>query len=374
MQFMVDEFNHLHDNINVRMRVIRWDEYYASLNSSLKNQNAPEIAVIHATSLLSYYQNNYLTDISSVFAKQNLTDSFSPALTNLVKFNNHYYALPIDMHPLVMYFNNKYLRQANLLDEQGQPIIQAGVAGFIDFLTTLKRSVGHKAVVFATPNDGIIPFWFWFSLYHQQDNAPLHLLNNSANFNNPHGLKALNVYQQLRDKVLWSGFIHDEKGYNLFKNDKAAVMITGVWANWSFKQNEQLDFSVTNLPVLFDQPANFGDSHSLVMTKQTDPSKRQASETFLAWMAKNNLKWALSGQVPANSKVNQSQQYSEMENAEAFLTAAESIVFYPKHIALKPSNQAIKAELIHFLHSDVSPPQSLKAAETKVNQIIEAVQ
>ncbi len=367
MQLMVDKFNASNKDINVKMRVIKWAEYYKALNESLNTKNSPDIGIIHASLLPFYVNQNSLVDITPYDIEWKNLPSH---LLDAVRFENKYYALPLDMHPQVFYFNKKYLAQAHLLDENSQPMIGNGVDGFIAFLQKLHQSLPSDTLPLSTPNSNVLPWWLWYSIYTQQENSG-YIVNNRVAFNNEAGKKAFEFFYKMREAKIWDEEIHDERGYNLFKFNKAATMITGVWATWNFQQNKELDFGVTKFPKLFDKNANFGDSHTFAVLKTDNLAKQKASVTFIKWISENSFDWALSGQVPANKHVIETQEFKNLPFRETYVQSANEMALYPKNLKLQQCNEAMIKILVAFLRNNDSVEETMLKAEKTLNEILQ---
>lgn len=366
MQLMVDKFNASHHHINVTMKIIKWADYYPTLNKNLHTKNAPDIAIVHASLLPWYVHQNALADLNSY---EMPWKNFSPRLRQAIQFDNNYYALPLDMHPQVFYFNKKYLAQAHLLDKNGNPIIGNGIEGFVEFLQKLQQSLPSDVVPFSTPNSNVLNWWIWYSLYSQQENGG-YLVNNKAAINNKAGKKAFEFFYKMREAKVWNQDIHDEKGYNLFKFNKAATMITGVWTTWNFQQNKELDFGVVKFPKFFEHNANFGDSHTFVLLKSNDRLKEQASAEFIQWISENSYDWALSGQVPANLNILKTEEFKKLPFRKIYIQSAQEMALYPKNLKLKECNDAMIVLLSDFMKNHDTVDEALLKAETKLNTIL----
>lgn len=367
MQLMVDRFNTSHKNINVEMRIIKWADYYASLNQSIRVHQPPDIAIIHASLLPWYVDQKALADLTPYNIQWS---NISPRLLPAVQFGQKYFALPLDMHPQVFYYNKKYLAEAHLLDKNGQPMIGEGIDGFVSFLQKLQSSLPKNVLPFSTPNNNILNWWIWYSIYSQQENGG-YIVNNMAAINNPAGKKAFEFFYKMREAKVWSDDIHDEKGYNLFKFDKAATMITGVWTTWNFQQNKDLDFGVTLFPKFFQSHAAFGDSHTFVLPKGNDQQKEKASAKFIQWMSENSSNWAISGQLPANINVLKSESFKKLPFRGIYLQSANDMALYPKHLKLKMCSDAMIQILADFMKSNESVDNVMFKAESTLNSILQ---
>lgn len=367
MQLMVEKFNSSQKNTNVKMRIIRWADYYPTLNQNIKTKDAPDVCIIHASLLPFYVDQNVLTDLTPYGIKW---ENIPTHLKNAVQFDEKYYALPLDMHPQVFYFNKKYLAQANLLGSDGKPIMESGVDGFVEFLKKLKKSLPSDIYPISTPNRNVLIWWMWYSLYSQQENSG-YIVNNKVAFNNKAARDAFEFFYKIRESKVWDEEIHDEKGYNLFKFNKAATMITGVWTTWNFQQNSELDFGVEQFPKLFEKSANFGDSHTFAILKTDDCQKQKAAADFIKWMSENSYDWAISGQVPANKKVLDSKEFKELPFRDIYAKSANDMMLYPKSLKLKKCNDEMIDILAEFLQSSDSVEDVINKAQVRLTKILE---
>ncbi len=367
MQMIVDGFNQTHPNIQVKMKVIKWAEYYKTLNDSMEAKNPPDVAIIHASLVKEYAASDSITNLTDYNSNWSV---YQKNLSEIIKYNNSYYAVPLDLHPLVLFYNKKLLRQAGLLGKDENPIIKAGTAGFIDFFKTLKQNLPTDTKTLSTANLDIYPLWIWYSLYSQQNDNGGYIVGKKAKFNNKQGRRALEVLRGLRDSGVWSEPVHDEKGYNLFKYGNSATMISGVWSTWNFEQNKELDFGVCQFPAIFDKHAVVVDSHTMVIPKQASDEKTKAAVEFINWVSANSVQWALAGHVPANNIVTNSKNFREMPNRLEYLKAAQSGVFYPENSRLDECNQAMKRILVDFIKNKRSVDETLSRAETEINRIL----
>ena len=93
----------------------------------------------------------------------------------------------------------------------------------------------------------------------------------------------------------------------LFTSGKAAMMINGVWEVPTMtdlaKQGKLFDWGAVEIPVIFDKPCTYADSHSFAIPKnkgkEISPEKRAAVLEVISWIDKNSLFWATAGHIPA---------------------------------------------------------------------------
>lgn len=371
MTEMVDQFNQEHEDIQVIQMNSRLDDYYSRLRTAILSGNAPDVAIIHASSLPQFVQNGYIEDLSGPAKEAGLDwNVYNKAGMKAVSFQGKPYAVPMDTHMLVMYYNKTFLEQAGVLDEKGKPVLEAGEAGFTHFLKQIKQAVPSDVAPLAQPSTRIDSVWLWWSLYNQiQGGGKFYREDGTQTvLNNPAALKALNYVDSLYKNKLIPPNIPD--AFKLFNEGKAAVLITGVWATGALEKNEQLSFGVVPLPTIYDKPAAWADSHTLAIPSQHDmpQEKREAAMIFMKWLAEHGAKWAEAGHIPSISAVMDTEAFQSLDYRSDYAAAANSVAFWPKHTKQHSFIEDIIRQFEKMIYDQQSPEQALQATEKQINQ------
>jgi multiple sugar transport system substrate-binding protein len=373
MQFIVNKFNNSQDEIIVNMKVITWAEYYDKLELSVKSNKSPDIAIVHASKLAELIADNQLTNITKATQTISLDWSeFSKNSLSAVTFNNNYYAIPIDTHLLLTFYNKKYLKEAKLLDQNENLKIDSNEKGVLDFFHTLKQKLPQNVQAFGQPINNIYPFWIWFSLYNQIQNGGEYIVNNKAAFNNEAGLKALNFLVQLREEKIYSSFINDEQSYNMFKYNKSAILLTGSWATWNFEQINNLDFAVAPFIQVFDKIATWSDSHTLAIPKNKSEEKKIAALKFANFVANEGIKWSQAGHIPSKVLLLSSESYKQLTKRFQYSQYLDSAITMPKHKKLWQCNNKMVEILATMMQTKKNANDTLQLAEKEINKILQS--
>jgi ABC-type sugar transport system, periplasmic component len=370
MTEMVDQFNQEHEDIQVVQMNSRLDDYYSRLRTAILSGNAPDVAIIHASSLPQFVQNGYIEDLSGPAKDAGLDwNVYNQAGTKAVSFQGKPYAVPLDTHMLVMYYNKTFLEQARVLDAMGKPVLQAGEAGFTHFLQQIKQAVSNDVAPLAQPSTRIDSVWLWWSLYNQiQGGGKFYNADGTETvLNNPAALKALNYVESLYKSKLIPPNIPD--AFKLFNEGKAAVLITGVWATGALEKNDQLSFGVVPLPTIYDKPAAWADSHTLAIPSQHDmpQEKRKAAMIFMKWLAEHGAKWAEAGHIPSINAVMDTDAFKSLDYRSDYAAAANSVAFWPKHTKQHSFIEDIIRQFERMIYGQQTPEQALQATETQIN-------
>lgn len=370
MTEMVERFNKEQQDIHVIQTNARLDDYYSRLRTAILAGNAPDVAVIHTTSMPQFVQNGYIEDLTEPAKEVGLDwNGFNKNILHSTLYAGHSFAVPLDTHALVMYYNKSYLTRAGVLDEAGRPVIEKGPDGFISFLKRIKAKVPNDIATLAMPSTRIDSVWLWWSLYNQiQGGGEMYNSNGTkAQFNNPKSLQALTFIDELYNQGYIPPDIND--AFKQFYEGKAAVLITGMWGTGAFEKAPGLDFGVVPVPTLYDKPAVWGDSHTLAIpTKHgTSSEKRMAIMTFAKWMVEHGELWAEAGHVPSMTKVIKSKAFNDLKFRSDYAATANYVAYWPRYIKQWTIIEIIIHEFEKMIYNQQTPEQTLQNSVNKVN-------
>lgn len=168
MQQMIDGFNKENPNTQVKNVKLEWAEYYTKLITGVSSGNGPDIGVSHTSKLPELIKQGVVNELDPIAKTENLDwNLFNQNILNSTVVNGKHYAIPIDTHPFIMFYNKKLLKQAGLLDDKGKPVMEQSAEGFVSFAVKLKASLQNNQMAFAFPSKGDDPYRLWWSLYHQ---------------------------------------------------------------------------------------------------------------------------------------------------------------------------------------------------------------
>ncbi|XID92779.1 ABC transporter substrate-binding protein [Paenibacillaceae bacterium WGS1546] len=370
MTEMVERFNREQDGIRIIQTNSRLDDYYSRLKTAILSGNAPDVAINHATNLPQFVQNGYIENLTLPAAEVGLDwDVFNPNIMASAIYDGHSYAVPLDTHALVMYYNKEHLGKAGALDASGRPVFAEGAEGFAAFLRRIKEAVPPDVAPLAQPGTRIDSVWLWWSLYNQIDGGGAFYdeTGSKTTLNNAQALEALEFVHGLYTDGLIPPDIND--AFKMFYDGRAAVLITGMWGTGAFEHAPGLDFGVVPLPTLYDAPAVWGDSHALVIpTKHgmTD-DKRKAIMTFAKWMVEHGEKWAEAGHVPSMSRVVQGDEFNALDYRSDYAAAANDVKYWPRHVRQWSMTEVLIAEFERMNYSRQTPEQALRNAAARID-------
>ncbi|GIP33425.1 ABC transporter substrate-binding protein [Paenibacillus sp. J2TS4] len=368
MENMVKAFNESQSEIKVEFMNNNWDNYYPKLLSSLVSKSAPDVAVAHVSHLAELMPTNMIESIDDLAADAGLDwSTYAKNQENAVVRDGKHYAIPLDTHAVIMYYNKKYLGEAGLLNEDGSIKMEPGAEGFTEMLRTLKQNLPNDVSPMIVGSNNVFTYWIWYALVQQQGGT--YFKDGQPTIDTPEGKQAMELMQTWLKEGLMPADIGDNS-YDIFKTSKAAVTFTGVWATGNFEKEASLDFAAAPFPQLYDQPAAWGDSHTLIIPKQDDHKKQVAAVKFADWLASNGAMWAQAGHVPAKPSVLESEDYKALPYRADYAAVMDDVKYMPDSPKLGAVNDAVLESLVKINYGQASVDEGLQEAQKKAEQLM----
>lgn len=226
-----------------------WADYYTKFETAIATGNGPDIGVSHASKLTDLVEKNTVIPIDSYLERLgiNLSDYFSSNSIDAVTFDGKTYAIPLDTHSEILYFNLDYIEKAGIvLNEAGQLDINS-VDDFMAILNQLKTVVGDGQSVISLTNNGDDPYRIWWATYFQMGGTPL--FNEDATemtMNKEIAVRAAEFIKSLYDEGYIARGIVDHQRY--FQSGNAAIEFGGTWAVGVYEQTENFRFGAQLWP------------------------------------------------------------------------------------------------------------------------------
>jgi multiple sugar transport system substrate-binding protein len=348
MTEMVNKFNEEHKGqIEVKALTQDWGQFYTKLQTAVSGGSAPDLAISHTSKLSELVDLGILVPLDAYADASGVEwGNFNQNMLDATIFDGRHFAMPLDAHPLILYYNKKILRDLKLLDANEKPAIEPGPDGFVAFLKKIKESAPKDTINLALPSTGETPYRVWWALYNQL-NGP-GLLDDSGNviLNNEQGKKAAQYISDL----FKTGLVpkNQEKTGENFQAGTSALLPNGVWFTGTLEATEGLEFGAIPFPQIFDKPATWIDSHTFVLPKQKkalDEKKAQASLTFAKWVTDHAAMWSKAGHIPPTNTAVESEEFKSMPLRQDYLQAGSDGVYLPN----SPKMWPIKDQLVQAL-------------------------
>src|SRR5215218_7359014 len=173
MAQMLDSFGKASD-INVEPVTLTWGPpYYTKLQLAAVGGRPPDVAISHATRLGSLPPAGLVEELTpELLGRHGITpDRFEPAVWKRGQFNGKQYAIPLDTHPFVLYYNTELANKADLLGDDKRLRPLKGEQEVLDAFAAMKKASGQWGVV--TEIRGVSLWRLFLTLYGQQKGGPI---------------------------------------------------------------------------------------------------------------------------------------------------------------------------------------------------------
>ena len=364
MRDMVKHFSQQHQNIQVKMNVQQWADYYQKVPQAVASGRGPDVGVMHVDQLATNAARNVIIPLDDVAKAQDLQeDDFAKVIWDAGIYQDKRYGIPLDTHPLGFYYNKA------LMSKAGVDTAPTTRDEYDDALQKLKSSgVEHP---FWSP--GFWPGFLMFQSLLWQFGGELYNEDaTKATWNSDAGVEALTWQVDQIKKGYSPKNVALDAQYIAFKNEKNAFTWDGIWQTQDLKKTD-LNWDVSPLPQIGDEKAVWANSHNLVIMNKPnqDDNKLKAGQVFLNWISEHSIDWAKGGQVPARNSVRDSAAFKKLKYQS---TLAEQVdyVHYPPAV---PGIGDAQAEIDQLTQRALGLKQTPKAAldegAKRANKILE---
>ncbi len=366
---MIDEFNASQDEIHMTNDMVRFDDYYTRLTTALAAGTAPDVIVLHQARLINYVPSGVLLPLDDYVSEEMLSD-FQTAPLEACRMDGNLYAIPFDVHPIVMYSNKA------LLDAAGVTEIPETAEEFLAAAKAVKEATGEWGSLIDNTTGTYKAYTLtrlFVSLVNQQGGSMLTEDLSAAAFNNEYGYNALVGLQMLVNEA---GVNPNELDYdaamNMFKLGEGAFYFNGVWATGTLEQTDGLEFVASPLPPFMGKSAAWTDSHTFAIPvqKNQDPVKVEAAIKFIDWMTENAHLWAKAGNIPTRTSVLEGEEFNALPYRADYAAAVSSVIANPPTAAWGEIYETLSDLLESAVTHNEDPQTALDGMEATVNEII----
>lgn len=383
MKQLISDFNAEHEGkIAIDATTLEWGvPFYAKVQTSAAVGEAPDIMTYHASRIPLAVDQGILQELTADdWSAMGLGQAdYADATWNAVTIDGAQYAVPLDTHPIVLYYNKDILGQAGLLNDDGTPKGMDSREGFTATLNALKDA-GVKFPLGSVTADGNFMFRTIYSLMGQQDGELMTDGEFLAGDNGDKLANALGVLAEWTNDGLQSTYTDYPATVALFTSGEAAMMINGVWevpTMVDLHDNGKLfEWGAVELPVIFDHASTYADSHTFALPanrgSEMAAEKRAAVLEVMSWISKNSLLWATAGHIPAYGPVTASDEYASMEPNATYSTLTSNMIFDPKSPlagVAGPIFDVMSTYFVPTLNGEMDPAEAVEEIKIELNDM-----
>lgn len=347
LQKVIDDFNASQSEVKIDAKVYPWDSLYDKFLTSLTSDSAPQIVAMSNARLAQYAAKNALQPTTGFYESDKYMDTsvLADSAVNASKYDGTNYGVPLNIGPIMMYWN-KDLFQAAGLDPESPPTTWDEFAKMAKKLTIDKNDDGKpEQYAISIGDHETVPIYPSFLVQGGgglvSENGKTSLLDNKKT------LDAAKYWVDLvRNENITPLGMSGADADQLFQSGKAAIELNGPWLTTGLT-DAGLNFGVA-MPFQKNGSSKttvMTDSVSFAVPKTDNDQERDAAYKFFAYWnsIEGQTTWANgSGFPPVRSDIpaeNLSNQYTSIFGAKDVL---DSMVMYMPGV---PVNQEIDSDI-----------------------------
>jgi len=309
MTGLTDSFNKDNPNVKVNITTGSFTDYITQLGTAAASNTLPDIAIINEDQVATQAFRNVLRPIPDTALSQiGVTASDYPAVAwNAGQIAGKTYAIPLSFVAMTMYYNEDLLKAAGLT---APPTNKA------DFEAAAKAMTqgGNNGFLITT---GFPVQQIFQMLLHQYGGTEFSSDGTQATWNSDAGVQALTWMKQASDQYGQPN-LEVDADLNAFKAGTVGMIWNGIWQVPSLT-GSAVSFAGKAAPVpqIGSQPAVWagGPLLTFTYTKTPDMCKDTVGAMFYKYLIDHSVDWAKGGNIPANNKARESEEFKALPHA-----------------------------------------------------------
>ena len=382
MRALIDAFNASQRDVRVESTTLKWGEpFYTKLITASVVGAGPDLATIHLSRLPNLAGGGVLRPVTAaeLRAAGLAGGDFLPRQWAKSQYSNRTYAVPLDMHPLVLYYNKDLAGKAGLLDARGTLKPIEGMAALTAAFRAVKERTGKPGLTMEAAQSTYAIWRLWLSLLAQQGHP---VVENGRFAYGPAGERTLAAIAGWFN----AGYATAGQDYpastSQFMGGNAGFMINGVWEVPELVRGTQagtitFGYGIVPLPRLYDNASAWADSHGFALPanegRPMTPAKARAVLRFVAYVSTHSMSWAEGGHIPAYRAVAESAAARALQPNAEYAAAAQHVVYDPGgwYMGAAGPLEAIASKFLPApLAGQLTPGDALRRFETEAQRLL----
>ena len=372
MEKIVRAFNKSHPDIRVKMQIIPWGTYYDKVTLGLAFGGAPDVLILHSNRFPEFANYSSLGRLDDLVKRPGFDESdFAEGPWAAGVWKGTRYAIPLDCHPIGLYYNTRLFRQAGIVDAAGNAKPPETLDEFL--------SAARKLTVDAN-GDGKPEQW-GFAYTWLRTNAHTFLAQNGSGWiaedlmhSDLTSASSKAAFRTMTDLIYKDKICPAPEGQDAwigFRTGKVAMAIEGVYMLSSVEEQEGLKFAGAPCPQFGPVPAVWGGSHLLAMPAKVSPEHRKASWVFMKYLSDHSLDWAKGGQVPVRKSILATPEFKKMSVQYEFSKKLPYVSYLPQSTAINQVLPFCDASVEAILNKIKPTDYALSEAARRIDNVLE---
>lgn len=371
LQELVNDFNKANaGKVRVNMAVMPWSDFYSKVALSLNSRRGPDIGIVHYDSVSSVINQGIVMPLDPWLNQ--FPKDYIPSVWSVCREGEHQYGIPLDIHPMVLYWNKDIFRRIGI-DPETPPASRA------EFLRVCKLIKDQGVQVHDQPVYGcIIPTGWpnlavWMHILFCNDGRMFDGSFSRAMYDQPAGTDALRFMAEMiyRDGYSPAHVGSYGESAERFARGTSAMTIDGSWMLNSFTAVKGLDFGTCSMINLGRGTHRvWASSHVMVLFNKSkqDPRKIAAGIRFLRYLSDNSLKWSTAGMIPARRSIVDSAEFKAIPHMAGIARDLDKIRFPECNYRYFEGTETLTEQINMALLGKLTPEAALRKATEETNR------
>jgi multiple sugar transport system substrate-binding protein len=382
MRSLVDDFNASQRDVRVVSTTLRWGEpFYTKLITASVVGAGPDVATIHLSRIVNLAGGGVLRPISAAeLASVGLRgQDYLPRQWAKAHYEGATYAIPLDVHPLVLYYNKTLAGDAGLLDDAGTLKPIAGVDALTAAFRTATERTGRRGLTMESSQSSYAIWRLWLAMLAQQN---VTIIDKGRFTYGPAGAATLSRISDWFTRGYAQAGLDYPASTSQFMGGNAAFMLNGVWEVPELVRATKagtlgFEYGIVPLPKLYANASTWADSHAFALPANPgnapSPAKVQAVLRFVAYVSRHSLGWAEGGHIPAYKPVAESPAAKSLMPNALYAQVANDVVYDPDgwYMGAAGPLEAIGSKFLPAaLYGYLTPEQAVHRFETEAARLV----
>ncbi|MFJ3361980.1 extracellular solute-binding protein [Streptomyces anthocyanicus] len=367
------------EGFEIDRTILDWGpSYYTKLAMSAAGGRASDVAAMHLSRLAGYAPGGLVDAFDlDLLAEYGVTEKdFSPAVWARTRHEGTVYAIPLDVHPFIVFYDKKAAERAGLLDAAGELAPMGSPEALLEAGKALAEATGESGILFGHVTD-TAQNWRMFAGLYAQTGAAFDLPDGGPpEIDVDAAVRVVTLMTRLFDGKTNPSNLDYNGALAAFSSGRGGMAMLGEWELPTLKKSG-MELGAAPFPQVFEKPAVYSDSHSFVLPHQDspDPARRREAHRYVAQILKQSLTWASAGHIPAYQPVLAEPEYAALDPQSSYADAAEVAVLDPPNwFAGAGSNfqnrmcQPLQSALLGDTTPEKAVRQMVREADTLLRQ------
>ena len=324
METLIENFQDANPDITVKMTHFPYADYRTKVAAAIPAGEGPDVVQLFYGWLNDYVAADLIQPLpTDVFPASKIDEEFFP-MVQAMKDGDAYWALPIAVRSLALFYNERLLEEAGVEPPTTHEEMIAAAKAM-----TKRDGAGNLTQVGMTAGMTAQDHHWWREgLIRQFGGDPYLDDYQTVNYNSEAGLEALNFYASLftgDDAVTSIGFMDEPQA--AFKAGRAGMHIDGSFRIGSLNNTRGLKWGVTELPATADGVrSNYSSYWVNAITTKAEGEKYDAAVKFMEYVTSDEAMqiWLdVVGELPAKPSVGMTEENANDDVFGPFIRGLE---------------------------------------------------